>query len=289
MDPTILGYTFYTRVIALAIHTMTRNKNRRRARNRRQRRKNKIVANNNDRNVFGPNANRFSNVILTPDRMFIKMRFAYLFSASSTSAVEYPFVGNSIYDPDPAVGGASADGFSQWMAFYKYYRVHASTLRVDVTADYSGASPNYSTVRVVTCPSRNSTWTLSPNAMATSRFARKTHIAWSGGGYGRVSNTMTTCKITGLRSDEGDMFSLSGTDASNPSVLWYWHTLIQGMSQADFKVFVEILLTYHVELWFRKDTIELSETVQSVIKDGVIVSSEKTSSGGSAFSQSGFS
>lgn len=261
------------------------NESRRRKGKRRKRVIGDVSKNNNENN-YGPNQNRFSNVILSPDRMFIKMRFNYLFTASSTVAVEYPYVGNSIYDPDPAIGGASADGFNQWMALYEYYRVHASDLKVNVNADYSGASPNYSNVRVITVPSTTATWTLSVNAAATSRFAKESHISWSGGGMCVLNNSITTCKVLGIRSNEGDMYSLSGTSSSNPTIKWYWHLLIQGMSTADLKVFTEIRITYHVELWKRKDTIELSEgPIHAVYDDGKLISFDKTPPVCSGFGQ----
>ena len=249
-------------------------------RNRRSRRqvmrKKQQHFNNNDQYVVCPNANRFSNVVLTPDRMFIKMRFAYIVRVSGTVAQQYVFCGNSIYDPDPAIGGASAEGFNQWMAFYQFYRVHNSSIRVDVTPDYTGASPNYSNIRAIVVPSTTATWTLSPMAASCSRFARKGHIAWTGKGLATITNRMSTCKLLGLRSNEGDMYSLSGTSSSNPTILWYWHILFDGMngSSSDVKVISEHVITYSVELWKRKDTIELSVPVVD-LHNGEIVSTVK--------------
>jgi len=71
-----------------------------------------------------------------PERLFCRLPFEYgqnLFSASAP--VYYVFKIDDVWDPDPAVGGASASWVTAMGNMYMYFRVHASTISSDFTGN----------------------------------------------------------------------------------------------------------------------------------------------------------
>lgn len=223
-----------------------------------RRRRGKTIQDN--RSPVVPINNRFAATVLSPDRIMVKLKFAYVLNISGTSSQVYTFVGNSVYDPDPLVGGTSAEGFNEWLAFYDYHRVHRSAINVEVTPDYSGATPNQSNARIFVIPSTAATWSLSVNSTASARFVKTAFLAWTGKGLARVRSTMQTAKIFGLHTNTADNFNLAGIGLSNPTTKWYWHIIYQAMNQSvtDIKVFSQISIMYTVEFFNRKAAIALS-------------------------------
>lgn len=72
-----------------------------------------------------------------PSQMRVKLKYVALFNAPVTSSAPGAAPGyaaafrcNSPYDPDAAVGGSAATGFSQWSQFYQRYTVVGSTITV---------------------------------------------------------------------------------------------------------------------------------------------------------------
>jgi len=226
-----------------------------------------------NRSPVVPVNNRFAATVLSPDRIMVKLKFAYVLNVSGVSAQVYTFVGNSVYDPDPLVGGTSAEGFNEWLAFYDYHRVHRSAINVEVTPDYSGSAPNQSNVRIFVIPSTAATWSLSTNSTASARFVKQAFLAWTGRGVAKIRSTMQTAKIFGLHTNTADNFNLAGIGLSNPTTKWYWHIIFSPMNQSvtDVKVFSQIVINYTVEFFNRKAAIALSIPTVT-FQDGEVIS-----------------
>lgn len=236
--------------------------------NRTRKRKPKVIQDN--RAPIVPIMNHFNAPILSPDRVMVKLRFGYKLAVSGTGTQQYSFSGNSIYDPDPLVGGTSAEGFAQWMAFYDYYRVHHSKIELDVFADYTAATPMEAVVTTYVIPTQSSSYSLTSDSTNASRYVKKCHVAWTGGGYDSVSNSMDTARLIGLRTITNDMYTLSGTSSSNPTVQWYWQCLFRPMNTLATKLQVDVRVTYTVELFQRKAAIAQAIT-ETHVEDGKVI------------------
>lgn len=70
-----------------------------------------------------------------PREMRVKLKYASLTPASvpsGTTGFRQAYRCNSVYDPDPNIGGISAYGFAQWSQFYQRYTVVASSATIRV-------------------------------------------------------------------------------------------------------------------------------------------------------------
>lgn len=78
-----------------------------------------------------------------PPEMRVKLRYASLTPAtvpSGSSGFRQAYRCNSVYDPDPNVGGISAFGFAQWSNFYNRYTVVASSCTIRLLDKDTGTS-----------------------------------------------------------------------------------------------------------------------------------------------------
>jgi len=78
-----------------------------------------------------------------PAEMRVKLRYASLTPASipsGTTGFRQAYRCNSVYDPDPNIGGISAYGFAQWSNFYQRYTVVASSCTIRLLDKDTGTS-----------------------------------------------------------------------------------------------------------------------------------------------------
>jgi hypothetical protein len=83
-------------------------------------------------------ANTFSINTLLPARLFCKMSFGSQLNVAAASSIFSGWRANDLYDPDVALGGPELVGFSEIMAFYKYFRVVRFRLRLNAIMFTSG-------------------------------------------------------------------------------------------------------------------------------------------------------
>lgn len=70
---------------------------------------------------------------LMPERYSAKLTFATTINLLNVGFKDATYVlrPTSVYDVDPAIGGASAYGLAEFSQFYSRYKVHSSTIHVD--------------------------------------------------------------------------------------------------------------------------------------------------------------
>ncbi len=247
------------------------------ARKKRLRLANKYRASNgnvrNDNFVSYAASNEFELPILCPDNMRVKLVFAYTAAVAGTGSQAYNFSGNSIYDPDPLVGGTSVSGFLQWMAFYTYYYVFKSEFEVRAVPDMTGTTNN-KVFEVITVPDTLSSSAYTTNSVIAAKYMRRGMVVDEGNNLAIVRNKMTTAKMWGFQ--PGFSWQTLGTSTANPAAQWYWHVLFRPMSVGgNLTALVNYKITYHVELRRRVDTIDLALENDDRFKqdvDGVVVS-----------------
>lgn len=78
-----------------------------------------------------------------PKEMRVKLKYVDIVTASvpsGTTGYRAAYRANSVYDPDPLVGGVTAFGFGQWSNFYSRYTVVASKCTVRILDQDTGTA-----------------------------------------------------------------------------------------------------------------------------------------------------
>jgi len=184
-----------------------------------------------------------SNIIGIPGRIYAKLRYCEHYTHTHTSGAlsSWEFRGNSVYDPDYTYTGHQPSGFDEYSAFYMYYRVKASSIKVtctNLTADIP--------VVVVVLPRReipaNSSWI--PHA-ENSR-SKMTVLSSSGTPAKTITNSASTGALYDGQFARDQDFGAVVT--ANPAKTWYWTIVSQsanGSSTSSCSLTVDI--EYEVE------------------------------------------
>lgn len=156
---------------------------------------------------------------VVPERIRVRLQFVAHFQwyASSAKEANYVFRPSSPFDVDPATGGASAYGFTEYSNFYFRYRTHSSSITVDASnLDTEG------TCLYVVPSSDNPGNNLSNAAIYFTNPACRYKMLgpYQGNAAGRVKHHITTRQIVGVDGDALDAYSSLCT--ANPSSNWYW-------------------------------------------------------------------
>lgn len=197
-----------------------------------------------------------------PERMFIKLRWADYYDTNLSNGERFlTWRGNSIFDPDGDVGPfqKSALGANVWSTFYKYYRVHSSSIKLSHTM----AAPQISSTFAQMVALYPSTSQSSPancpdieNAMAKPE-SRWLMLGAPGGGEVEViSHWASTKRIFGVKRIDTGLNYAGVLNSTDPPDVWWWNCRASNGINANsdgFKLNVEI--EYTVELFARQDTL----------------------------------
>lgn len=196
------------------------------------------------------------NGYLLPDRQMVKLAYTYMQVDSTDVAGLYArtFSGNSLFDPDPSVGGAQPTGFDQYAAFYRFYHVAGCKIRLEfINTDSS------SVIQCGVVPGTNQLaagdltvmypleWpysverTLGP---LTSSFSRC-----------MLNRYMSTKKIYGYKTSNNGNY-ISAVSAS-PTNQWYWNIWVRNAAAAAVPFRIKIKLVYYCHFFGRQE-IEVS-------------------------------
>lgn len=149
---------------------------------------------------------------------------------------EWPFRGNSLYDPDSTLGGDTVIGLPQFAILYKQYRVLGSMIRV-TALNQDDANP----VRISVWPDE------SANVLgATTLEGVGQHYARSAIGINDskavVVNKCRTSQLFHLKAlDDPGFWAIM---AASPVYSWHWHVLIDGTHGTALDCWV------YVDIWF---------------------------------------
>lgn len=156
-----------------------------------------------------------------PDRYYTNFRYTTVEADTTAGGIsEYIYRGNSLYDPDAAVGGTAAMGYDRFIYFYNKFRTDASSIHVTLL-NIDADDPVYVSV----FPSINSgaecatlhdcidslLWPHSKHAIATLQ-----------GGEAGVGNYGKTKNLVARETPDRD---LCHDVSNNPTLCWYWHVV----------------------------------------------------------------
>lgn len=154
--------------------------------------------------------------MLHPKQLRMNFGFNQLFALTTDYNFQYNWRGNSINDPDVALGGNSCAGTTAWAYIYDRYKVIASTMIIEAVNNSTG-DPLH-----ITCwPSKTGT------APAVGQFdstfnmpGSKNITVVNGAGRGVLTHHATTASTNAVR--EVDDMSFGAALTSDPAQQWYW-------------------------------------------------------------------
>lgn len=191
-----------------------------------------------------PGSTTFSRTVIG-DLTKVQLRYVTQFALTSSLGVtsQHTFRGNGLFDPDVAVGGHQPAGFDQWAAFYRSYKVFASSIKVTVNANGSGTAATTIAAAIV------------PNVTSTSLGLGVRTIAENGqsvfgvgGASGQAPLVLTnyrTSKKMFARDirNERDCGALTSAD---PAAGWFWHLAFQ---VNDAATTMDSIVTVEIKYW----------------------------------------
>jgi hypothetical protein len=167
----------------------------------------------------------------------------------------YQFNGNSLFDPDAAVGGNQPGGFDQWCGFYNRYRVLACKIQCTIVQLGSAAG---NSCQLVLVPSDDSVTTAAQgtvvNSMNQYAQTRFTNTNAGSGGVVVLKSYMTTKRIMGIRTEAVDSENtLSALISGNPADVWAFVIQSYPLDGAStMNAILDVKLTYYAEMFSRK-------------------------------------
>lgn len=181
-----------------------------------------------------------------PDRLFCDLAYDFsnyaLISASTTGSLLVG--GNTLFDPDKTGTGHQPLYYDQLTSLYARYRVHSSTITVELlNATISS--------HLVFTPTTNGTYPATVNDALESTYTCSMPISSSV--FRNIkSRHISTKKIWGTKSiDQDDLYQALYT--ADPVRLWFWKiqaVVFDGVSSGSLRVNVRVV--YHCELFDRQ-------------------------------------
>lgn len=184
--------------------------------------------------------------------MKLKQKYDFSTTVTGLAVSTIAFRGNSVFDPDPLLGGSSATMYSVMAQLYKKYRVLGSKIKVRFRQNAAlDTDVGIFAGEEQTAPGLGFSWQACPNHVMT-RLA-----PWTVGTTptDRTAKTLqmyrSTKKIIGFKSDD----SVTADAASNPARQWYWTI---GFRPSDLvptsgvNVWVTVEITYYTK-WSEPD------------------------------------
>lgn len=185
---------------------------------------------------------------------------------SSVGEQQMIYEGNNPWDPDPQLGGRSADQYSVFASVYKYCRVYGSAIEV-----------NYSVINsdsfqcLVTPKAENASSSFEIlQCMPRSKIGRI--VQAQGINSSLLKNDCNTASLYGIPNldyDVANLFSLTNTEGSTavtePTRKWYWHVSFQNVaSQNSLNGAAKIRIFYRCHFYGRK----FASVLTTVTDDG---------------------
>lgn len=174
--------------------------------------------------------------LITSDAQFVHLRYLTEYSFLGAGLGTAVFRGNSLFDPEFAVGGAQPRGFDEWSALYERYIVYSCTIKLTfINEGTTGISG-------VLVPSLSSSTLTSPFRGLELPYAKAVFIPSvpQGRSY-TMQQTMRTSQIWG--DTVLNESSFGAVTSTNPSKAWYWQIALDSIPAGNTKaltVFVEM-------------------------------------------------
>jgi len=191
--------------------------------------------------------------LIVPDRVRMRLKYSENVNLTTTFASQ-PGVqvwnGNSIYDPDKTGVGGTVSGASQWAAFYSYYLVVRSAVKVVCINGVTTA------IRLCLLPSlgvitnTNTTANLIEQPLAVGRYLNS-----NAGGHDMttISHEASTAAVYGVKPEAvlSELQYSAAAVSANPALPWYWGLSVNSIAGVALGFNVEMEITYDVIFWNR--------------------------------------
>lgn len=177
-----------------------------------------------------------------PDRIHAKLVFSDLIIPGIAGA-DYVYKGNGMFDPRLAVGGGQPHYFDQMMALYQQFFVKKSTCEVQIV----NRTPDTYGTGLVPHSEANS---ISYEEVLTGANQTDTLIPPAQGDVKRLIGTESTHSMLSLPSDDSTAW---GTNAADPTNLWFWHIPLKNISLlGDISAVMTVKIIYHAVFFDRR-------------------------------------
>jgi len=188
--------------------------------------------------------------------MAVQLKYVVNTAFAGTSPQTFVFRGNGPFDPEFAVGGGQPNGYDQWKAFYRRYRVKGC--KIEMRAGTEAAN---NTTGICVTPLNTSAIQTNPVIYLENTKSKQADNVGTSVGTSAMSvyHYMSTAEIRGGPYDlvqyEAD---LSALVTANPTQEWYWHTTVYNADGSTGAVDCNcnITLTYFVEFYDRETLVE---------------------------------
>lgn len=189
--------------------------------------------------------NRGPSVV--PDRYFTTLKYREIgnFNAVSTQVL---FRGNSIFDPEQALGGGQPMGFDQLAVLYNKYRIHASSITISVVNRFTSNIPY-----TLTLAPSDTTAVAGRLALMEFPYAKWKLIPTLTSQPVTLSSKILTKALLGYSTIVNEE-QVASVVTDNPAEQWFWHvdiTASDGLTAPNVDMVVS--LNYQVEFYDRKD------------------------------------
>ncbi len=186
---------------------------------------------------------------IVPDRLRTTLCYTAVIPYSGSPTAGNVFVGNSLYDPEFAVGGNQPVGYDQLSALYYRYRVLGSRCRVRFVPSTASTTPFFACLY----PTNLSTTLSSPTLASQQPYAKDLIVMGQNPTRVTLESKMATNVICGEPPEKvlyDDVYSAAFN--ASPLSPWYWIATLQstdGITNIAGNIVVEIW--YDAEFYFR--------------------------------------
>lgn len=195
---------------------------------------------------------------IVPDRLITTLKYIDVnHSSIGTPATVFGSIRyrpTAVYDIDPTIGGTTVSGFTELAAFYNYYRVHSSHIRVHFVNQDTTTAP-----LIIVLPLNNDPGS-APSAATIQSWQMNPYNSFkllsSKGGMDRgvVQNVISTEKFVGTRAVRFDD-SYAAPVTAIPVNNWFWGVGVLSEGGVNFTngLTFQVLLSMVVEFYDRKE------------------------------------
>lgn len=159
------------------------------------------------------------NMGATWDRMRTRLQYNFMgvVSATGTDYASQRFAPTNVYDVNPTLGSTAAVGFTEWAAFYRFYRLVQATIIVDFVNNEAIAE----TVCIMPFnndPGANLNWL---PYCGYNKYKLLSLAPATGSSSGRLTMTCTTDSFAGA-ANSGTIDSYCAATSGSPSNNWWF-------------------------------------------------------------------
>lgn len=186
-----------------------------------------------------------------PERYSAKLTFATTINLNNSGFKDAAYIlrPTSVYDVDPAIGGASAYGLAEFSQFYERYKVHSSTIEVDV-GNLDNEPCTFFLTPSLTNPGNNPS-DIGPWFAATSMRKRPLG-AFQANSAASLRHSMSTQTLSGVDFFAEDGYASAVNNSPTLNTFWILGAVKAGPSNFTYGLAVIVKLVMTVHFYGRK-------------------------------------